>query len=485
MPAQVAIVHGWSDTSESFHNLRGFLVRNGYDTAQVWLGDYVSKDDDVRVEDVAKRMELVLRESISAKRLTEPFDLIVHSTGGLVAREWVARFYANGKDFDGNPCPAKRIIMLAPANFGSALASLGKSMIGRVAKGWNNWFQTGTEMLGGLELASPYQWNLARRDLVDPVGNGPGPYEGDNIWPFVIIGTRGYSSGLRRAVSENGSDGTVRPAAANMNVVGLTVDFAQDHANPSVTGWQWRNGANRIPFAVLPDRDHSTIVDPAGVDGIDPAEAGKLGDFILEALSCQTEAEYQGIYRRWKDLTEATAELASNNRRRGATFLRDPPSTEAFHQYMQVFVYVRDDHGQPVNDYFVEFFAPGGDKNADEEAEIYFQKTVLEDIHVNSQMPSMRCFYADRTDLMGGYYPLVPAGRPKQLAVSISAANIGANIRYFDQTKVGAAGELVVHDEDDEKREALGPMRLHRNATHLVEIVIPRQPTNKVFKLSQ
>src|SRR5207245_2308666 len=124
-------LHGWSDTSKSFLTLRDFLTGNGYPTAQIWLGDYVSMDDDVRVEDVGKRMESVIRAAISANKLTVPFDLIVHSTGGLVAREWLSRYYP-----DGAGAPIKRLIMLAPANFGSRLATLGKSMIGRVAKGF-------------------------------------------------------------------------------------------------------------------------------------------------------------------------------------------------------------------------------------------------------------------------------------------------------------------------------------------------------------
>ena len=56
MPAEVLIIHGWSDESASFRGLRDFLNRNNYEVAQVWLGDYISRDDDVRVEDVAKRM---------------------------------------------------------------------------------------------------------------------------------------------------------------------------------------------------------------------------------------------------------------------------------------------------------------------------------------------------------------------------------------------------------------------------------------------
>jgi pimeloyl-ACP methyl ester carboxylesterase len=479
MPAHIAIIHGWSDDSKSFRKLRDFLIANGFDVTQVFLTDYISMDDDVRVEDVAKRMEGVLRAEVDAGRLAKNFDLIVHSTGGLVAREWVTRFYP-----DGSGCPAKRIVMLAPANFGSALAALGKSMIGRIAKGWNNWLQTGTEMLRGLELASPYQWGLACRDILDPSpgGRGAGPYGADKVWPFVIVGSRGYPKGLRQIVNENGSDGTVRAAAANLNAVGMTIDFASSPDSPEVRIWHRRSGDFKVPFAVLPDRDHSTIVRPEAETGSQPAISSRLGQMILAALSCGTPARYAEIQAEWAQLSEETAGLARNEQVRAAAFDHgDAPGAEELHQYFQIVTRVRDDHGQPVSDYFLEFFAPraSGDRDA-----IYFQKEVLEDVHVNKVMPSLRCLYADRNDLLESYYPLISQPEKREVAVSISAAELGRNVRYFDKTKVGARGNLIVHRENQEGREALAA-RLFRNTTHLVEIVIPRQPIDKVFRFAR
>ena len=149
--AQVVIIHGWSDTSVSFEPLAGFLEAHGIASSQIRLGDYISLDDDVRVEDVAKRMDAVLNTRLGAGELQAPFDMIVHSTGGLVARQWLSEYYPIGGS------PIRRLIMLAPANHGSPLAAKGKSLLGRVVKGWNNWFETGTEMLNALELASPYR----------------------------------------------------------------------------------------------------------------------------------------------------------------------------------------------------------------------------------------------------------------------------------------------------------------------------------------
>ena len=59
--------------------------------------------------------------------------------------------------------------LVAPANLGSPLAAKGKSLVGRIAKGCNNWFETGSEMLNALELASP------PRNRVHPVRGLAGP----------------------------------------------------------------------------------------------------------------------------------------------------------------------------------------------------------------------------------------------------------------------------------------------------------------------
>jgi len=481
MAAHVAILHGWSDTSESFHPLRDFLIGHGYQTAQIWLGDYISMDDDVRIEDVGKRMEAVIRAAIAANQLAAPFDLIVHSTGALAAREWLSRFYPDGKGPDGKAAPVKKLIMLAPANFGSRLATLGKSMIGRVAKGWDTWFHTGKEMLIGLELASAYQWDLARRDLLDPVGGGIGPYGIDKVWPFVIVGSRPYPSGLRQIINENGSDGTVRCAAANLNAVGMTVDFSSGADHPNVRPWSWRSGQVQFPFAVLPDRDHSLIHEPSKATTAQDATAQKLGELILSALNCATPDAYRATFTTWQDLSEWTASLGKADAALTAEFKSDPPVPQMLHQYLQVVSFVRDDQGQAVEDYFLEFFAP---EQRDEDDAVFFHQHVLDDVHVNGQSASRRCLFVDHTDLIQGFYPRMRAAKKPQLAARISAAALGENIRYFDSALHTAAGYLVVHDEDVTRRTGLIG-RLFRNCTHLVEVIIPRQPIDKVFKLSR
>lgn len=79
MAGQVVLLHGWSDSSDSFKPLRDFLQAHGRQTTDIWLGDYISLDDDVRVEDVAKRMRTVIAERLASGDLAAPFDLIVHA----------------------------------------------------------------------------------------------------------------------------------------------------------------------------------------------------------------------------------------------------------------------------------------------------------------------------------------------------------------------------------------------------------------------
>ena len=475
MPAQVAIVHGWSDSSKSFYGLRDFLIATGYPATQIWLSDYVSMSDEVRFEDVAKRMHTVIEAALAEGRLTKPFDLVVHSTGGLVAREWLSRYFTDGKD-----APVKRVVMLAPANFGSKLASMGKSMIGRVAKGWDNWLQTGDEMLTGLELASAYQWDLARRDVLDAEGvGGPTPYGPDKVWPFVIVGSRGYRDGLHAIVNENGSDGTVRPAAANLNAIGMTIDFAKS-GPPKVSGWRWRAGM-RFPLAVLPDRDHTTIHQPETDSGAHGELSTRLGMLIVDALRCDTPERYAELAREWDNLSEETVRLSRDADLLAKVFNGNPPEAQALHQYMQIVLYVRDDQGRPVDDYFLEFFSP---EQAGEADAVYFHSNVLDDAHVNAAQASRRCLFVDHTDLMTGFYGTIDDPLKRVLAVSLSAAGLGPNVHYFDSTEAGAKGSIIVHQDSVDRREKVGDACLWRNTTHLVEIIIPRQPISSVFSMT-
>ncbi len=474
MPRQVLIIHGWSDTSKSFHALADFLSTHGFQVTELWLGDYISMDDDVRVADVGKRMGQVIDEMIASNKLASSFDVIVHSTGGLVAREWLTKKYQGMAD----KCPMKRLIMLAPANYGSKLAATGKSMLGRIVKGYDNWFQTGTAMLNDLELGSPYQLELVQRDILIAPGdaNNDRYYGEDRVWPFVIVGTHPYPSLLRQIVNENGADGTVRVCAANLNAQGVTIDFRETDIQRAMQPWVSRLDGFSIPLAVLPTRTHGSVVDPDRADSdnqedIDetPDEKAQLGNLILQALTCNDFMTYKDMQVKWDLLTENTASLHSRP---------DIAEPGIYHQYMQANFSVTDDYGQFVTDYFLEFFSNTGKANDD--ANVFLHKSVIEDVKVNSQNAATRNMYFDRTDLVEGYYPQVPGDADLVLYMSISAASPGKNINYFESEQVGAELQVPIHCEGDTTQRWL-----KRNSTHFVKIIIPRLPNENVFKLTR
>lgn len=484
MPRQVVILHGWSDESESFEDLAKFLRANGFDPHPIFLGDYISLRNDVRIEDVAKRMEEVVREAqaqTGRRKLASKFDLVVHSTGGLVARHWISTFYAN------RPCPVQNFVLLAPANFGSKLAHLGRSMVGRLAKGWRTGFETGDEMLHALELGSPYQWELAQRDLFVPEGQRSAPvlYGADKVRPFVLIGTYPYQNFGASVMNENGSDGTVRVAAGNLNTRGMTVDFSQGRLqNPEVREWTRRGGANvHFPLAVLPDRTHGDVVRPNEKGGSrDETLQGQLGRLILQALNA-TPARYGAIGEEWKQVSAATRTLAGDEAERRRLFGKKT-EPEYYHEHFQLVVRAEDEFGTPIPDYFVRFVKKPKRRrrfraasNVDK-ASGYFHKEVLEATHAHRRSPEYRNFYIDRYDMMkpDGWYDRIDTPSERQLLFSVTAADPGDRVAYFERTP-GARGVVFLHRQGD------GDRWLKRHTTHFIRLVVPRVAVPEVFEL--
>lgn len=222
MPRKLVVfVHGWSVRSTDTYGklpqrLQAEAAAVGLDlnVQHVFLGKYVSFRDEVRVEDISRALQAALeRESEiqAGLKAGERMVVITHSTGGPVARDWWHRFYVSTK----TPCPMSHLIMLAPANFGSALAQLGKSKVSRL----KNWFQgvePGQRVLDWLELGSPESWELNE----SWVRQQPNWFASSPVFQFVLTGQsidRSLYDHLNSYTDEIGSDGVVRVASANLN----------------------------------------------------------------------------------------------------------------------------------------------------------------------------------------------------------------------------------------------------------------------------
>ena len=219
MQTTVVFVHGWSVThTDTYGQLPTRLINEagGHNlrirTKEIHLGRYISFHDEVRVKDVARAFEAAVREQLgtllkSGKR----FVCVTHSTGGPVVREWWRRYYQG----PGTPtCPMSHLIMLAPANYGSALAILGKGKLSRLSSWWSG-IEPGQGVLDWLALGSEPAWTL-NMDWIESESQHIGPKA---VFPFVVTGQsidRKFYDNLNTYTGELGSDGVVRVAAANL-----------------------------------------------------------------------------------------------------------------------------------------------------------------------------------------------------------------------------------------------------------------------------
>ncbi len=273
------IIHGWSDEADSFIGLANAIEATSERTVlSIHLGNYVSLDDDVRMTDLV----IGLQRAWSQQKLptqAKSIDVIIHSTGGLIIRDWMATQFTS----KGQKPPINNLVMLAPANFGSPLAHKGRAIYGRVIKGFNakKRFQTGTHILKALEMASPYTWDLAQRDRF--ADNG---MSASGVRTTVIVGNTGYS-GISSLANELGSDGTVYAATANLNCAAIEVSFPTGDRRPQFSAI--RRARGDTAFLLMDNFNHSSI---ALKDDKHNENQALLG-FILKALDLSNTANFK------------------------------------------------------------------------------------------------------------------------------------------------------------------------------------------------
>jgi len=212
---QLIMVHGWSVThTNTYGELPQTLAKLAaqqslsIDIQHIYLGKYISFNDQVTMDDVASAFDYALRE-LSANDQITPFSCITHSTGGPVVRYWMQKYYSKKAPPE---CPLKHLVMLAPANHGSALAALGKQQVSRI-KAWFSGVEPGLKILDWLCLGSMGQSELNLNTLRNS-------YQQNNCFRFVLTGqgidTKFYDF-INNYLVEDGSDGVIRVAAANIN----------------------------------------------------------------------------------------------------------------------------------------------------------------------------------------------------------------------------------------------------------------------------
>lgn len=249
----LVFVHGWSVTNTSTYGvlplqLQAHAAAAGIalTVADIWLSEYVSFDDVVTMPDVVRAFDHALRDL----HLTDAsFACITHSTGGPVVREWLRAQRDRPGAF--STIRLSHLMMLAPANFGSALAQLGKGVLGKL-KAWAGGVEPGQRILDWLELGSSESLSL---NLDHIHGNDPAE-RGQFL--FVLTGDRPDRSlydHINSYTGEDGSDGVVRIAAANLNARHAVL-ARQGGSSAGVLALNVTT-APRTAFKLIPGASHS------------------------------------------------------------------------------------------------------------------------------------------------------------------------------------------------------------------------------------
>lgn len=269
----VVFVHGWSVTDTATYGelparLRAEAQRRGgpdLDIHHVWLGQYVSFRDEVTVADIARAFDAALAPVLAQAGRGRRVACITHSTGGPVLREWLDRHHVRPGRLDD--CPLSHLIMLAPANFGSALAQLGKGRLASM-KAWFNGVEPGQGVLDWLELGSPEANALNLRWIHDYPALGL-TRRRQPLFQFVLSGDaidRKLYDHVNAYTGEPGSDGVVRLAAANLDACHIVLEQPAPEPGEALPSARKRlrglrvagmQRSERTAFRIIPGTAHS------------------------------------------------------------------------------------------------------------------------------------------------------------------------------------------------------------------------------------
>jgi len=419
----IVLVHGYNVTATSTYGvLPKRLKAAGHRIKHVYLGKYVTLDDDIMLPDIVRAFQSALLEAYGGA-LDKPFACVTHSTGGLVARSWVETFYGDAMA----SVPMSHLIMLAPPNHGSRLAELGKSRLSRLRSMVG--IEPGLKVLDALELGSEFQWNLDSSWIRKKIHDAPGFY------PVAISGQwidKKLCDPIVPATYERGSDGVVRAASANPNMQKISI---------SPDGQVLREGMGGIPFLITPKTAHSE--EAHGIMGRIPARGSDpVLEAILAALDVQSREEYQDLEA---DFALKTARL----QRQEAYY-----DGSRLNRYCQAVFRVTDSIGNVLSDYALEIIDSSmrGDR---------LPSGFFGDKHQNEVNPEKFVYYFD--------YDRLSKVKGGKLGFRLTSAPDTPLIEYREAAFLAPHADAV----------------LHPNQTTYIDVVLNRRVNKKVFELTK
>lgn len=362
---KLVLIHGYSDQGPSFNAWADKLRARGFDAEAINICNYISLNNEITIPDIAEGLARAAANLGWAEN--QEFDAIVHSTGMLVIRAWLAN----------NPARSaylKHLIGLAPATWGSPLAHLGRSFLGAIVRGNKqfgpDFLNAGDRILDALELGGKFQWDLSGRDLF-----GATPLfttDANSPYVAVFIGNQAYA-GIKELTDKPGTDGTVRWAGCSLDARKIMVDLRKASMLQSRSQMlPWPPQRLDIPMFAVAGKNHTTLL-------MEPED--DLVDIIADFLQVSSEDEYDDWVQQTKIWnTDALQQMTHD---------KDGP----FDGWQQFVLHVIDEYGEPVPDYAVDLYSadPTG---LEGDALTAIEVTNFDlDVHTYKADASFRCFH--------------------------------------------------------------------------------------------
>jgi hypothetical protein len=458
----LVFVHGWSVTDTSTYGqlpqqLQQHAAAAGValSFADIWLSEYVSFDDAVTVADLVRGFDHALRD---LHLLDASFACITHSTGGPVIREWLRA--QRDRPATHSTIRLSHLVMLAPANFGSALAQLGKGLLGRL-KSWFDGVEPGQRILDWLELGSAQSLSL-NLDYIhgdDPVKRGQ--------FAFVLTGDRPDRTlydHLNSYTGEDGSDGVVRIAAANLNAHHAVLSPQGNRDGDIDTLALNLSRGPRCAFKLIAGAAHS-----GDRLGIMAAAAPDTVAAILRCLQVRSADDYETLCDAFdrenaaRDADKVELEPAGPFAPR--VHIHDPRSL--------LIVRLTDEAGEPLTG--AGFLLTAGvPASAD-----LLPEGFLLDRQANSKQRTTISLFLDYSLLAGDARVADPRNSRKTLRPAVASHRpYGASVQPVDL--VGLVHHaLAQSDRGDDLFAILGP-----HQTTVLDVVLPRKVREGVFRLT-
>jgi hypothetical protein len=460
----LVFVHGWSVTNTSTYGRMPQEVQQQaaaaglpLSLADIWLSEYVSFDDTVTMADLVRGFDHALRDL----HLTDAsFACITHSLGGPVVREWMRA----QRDRPGSTSTIRlsHLVMLAPANFGSALAQLGKGVLGKL-KAWWDGIEPGQRILDWLELGSAGSLSL-NLDTVhgkDPATRGQ--------FAFVLTGDRpdrALYDHLNSYTGENGSDGVVRIASANLNARHAVLSVHDGNRGPLIDTLSLTLlRGPRFAFKVVADASHA-----GSARGILTRAAPGTVEAVVRCLGIRDDAGYRALCDTF-DRENVQRDAAKVELEPAGPF---PPRVHIHDPCSQLILRLADDAGEPLAG--TRFLLTAGAQASPDLMPAGF----MLDRQANARQRSTITLFLNHALLAGDARVPDPRAPRKSLRpATLSHRPYGANVQPPDLA--GLVHHVLARSAAGEDLFAL----FGAHQTTVLDLILPRRVHAGVFRLTR